>query len=186
MKVTVESNNNWLQVKKLAFRTIGKDTNKEPDSEWKTKMLYCQHSPIRALVLTVTMEDIPYWVSVHLSRHKVNCEHFVKTQRSDRTGIIRDELPQGSLVAHTIVLNAESFINISKKRLCYQASKETRELWQTVINELKKVEPELASVCVPDCIYRGECFEFKPCGYANTPLFMKERTKYEFNRIEIK
>ena len=178
MKVSVVSNNNWLQVKQLAFRTIGKETEKEPTSEWKTKMLLCQHSPIRSLVLTITLEDIPYWVSVHLSRHKIGCEHYVQTQRSDRTGVNRDELPQGALVTHTMVLNAESMINVSKKRLCYQASKETRKLWENVIKELSFIEPELASVCVKDCVYRGGCFEFKPCGYSNSVKWMEEMVDY--------
>jgi len=179
VKVTVTSNNAWLQVKQLAFRTIGKETNKEPSSEWKSKMLKCQHSPIRALVLTITMEDIPYWVSVHLSRHKVNCEHYVQSQRTDRTGVLRDDLPQGALVTHTIVANAESIINISKKRLCKLASPETRSLWGMVVSELSKVEPELANVCVPDCVYRGKCFEYSPCGFDKTIVFPSIRKEYE-------
>lgn len=178
MKVEIKSNNNWLEVKQLAFRTIGKDTEKEPTSEWKTKMLLCQHSPIRSLVLTITMRDIPYWVSVHLTRHKYGVEHYVRSQRTDRTGISRDELPQGTLVDYTMVINAEAMINISKKRLCYQASKETRELWEEVINQVRLVEPELASVCVKDCVYRGGCFEFKPCGYSNGIKFMEEMVDY--------
>ena len=178
MHVEIKSNNNWLEVKQLAFRTIGKDTEKEPTSEWKTDMLLCQHSPIRSLVLTITMRDIPYWVSVHLTRHKIGCEHYVKTQRTDRTGVSRDELPQGSLVDHTIVINAESMINISKKRLCAQASKETRQLWNMVVEELEKVEPELANVCIPDCIYRGKCFEFKPCGYSESDMFKLKLQQY--------
>lgn len=178
MKIKVKSNNNWLQVKQLAFRTIGKETEKEPASEWKTKMLLCQHSPIRSLVLTITMRDIPYWVSVHLTRHKHGVEHYVRSQRTDRTGVSRDELPQGTLVDHTMVINAEAMINISRKRLCYQASKETREIWENVIAETFLVEPELSQVCVKDCLYRGQCFEFKPCGYVNSGNYNGEREEY--------
>lgn len=184
MKVSVVSNNNWLQVKQLAFRTIGKETEKEPTPRWKTKMLLCQHSPIRSLVLTITLADIPYWVSVHLTRHKIGCEHYVQTQRTDRTGIDRDELPQGALVTHTMVINAESVINVSRKRLCYQASKETREIWEEVVEQLWDIEPELASVCKMDCIYRGKCFEFKSCGYDCTNEFANRRYGYEQLNVE--
>jgi thymidylate synthase ThyX len=39
----------------------------------------------------------------------------------------RDELPQGSLNDMDMTCNAQAFINISRKRLCSRASKETRE-----------------------------------------------------------
>ena len=179
MKVEIKSNNNWLEVKQLAFRTIGKETELEPTSEWKTRILLSQHSPIRSLVLTITMKDIPYWVSVHLSRHKYGCEHYVQTQRTDRTGMNRDELPQGTLVTHTIVANAESLINISRKRLCRQASKETRELWEEVVRQITLVEPELGSILVPDCVYRNElCTEFKPCKWNKSKEFTERYVKY--------
>ena len=55
-------------------------------------------------------------------------------------------------------------INISKKRLCHQASDETRLVWERVIEELYKVEPLVAYVCVPECFRSGGCPEMKPCG----------------------
>ena len=47
-----------------------------------------------------------------------------------------------------------------------------------VIEELKKSEPELASCCVPECVYRGFCPEFKSCGFVNSPLFAKMVEEY--------
>jgi hypothetical protein len=32
------------------------------------------------------------------------------------------------------------------------------------LEELKFIEPELYSCCMPDCMYRGGCKEFKSCG----------------------
>ena len=70
--------------------------------------------------------------------------------------------------------NFQALINISRKRLCNCASKETREAWQMVKDEIAKVEPELASVMVKECIYRGFCPEMFSCGYHKTEAFKKE------------
>jgi hypothetical protein len=118
------------------------------------------------------------WISVHFVRHKIGIEHWVRTQRSDRTGIDRNELSQNNEVEHEILADAQAMINISRKRLCNQASKETREAWLTVVNLIKDTQPELYKVCVPDCIYRGWCFEYKSCGYHKTPEFQKSLKEY--------
>lgn len=156
---------NWQAVKDAAMNTIGKESGFYPTSAWKRKILLAEHSPIRLLVFTVRITDLPYWVSVHLTRHKIGVEHFVQTQRTDRTGVNREELPQGALVNHTMVLNAQALINISRKRLCEQASPETRQTWLAVIGAIRGKEPELASVCVRECFYRGFCPEMVSCGY---------------------
>lgn len=169
---------NWQAVKDAAMNTIGVEAGKYPSTDWKWKILKAEHSPIRLLEFTFRLTDIPYWVSVHLTRHKIGIEHFVSTQRTDRTGTDRDSLPQGALVDHTIRVNAQALINISRKRLCTQASPETRELWRGVIKVLAYQEPELASLCVPECIYRGHCTEMKSCGYADTARYRLARTAY--------
>ena len=105
-------------------------------------------------------------------------EHFITTQRTDRTGINRNELEQGALVNHAIEANAQSLINISRKRLCSCASKETREAWQKVKDEVAKVEPELASCMVPECIYRGFCPEMFGCGFDKTAKYRNNLQNY--------
>lgn len=163
---------NWQAVKNAAMNTVGKEGSKYyPSSEWKRRILMAEHSPIRLLTFTIRLTDIPYWVSVHLTRHKVGVEHFVSTQRTDRTGIDRDELPQSAPVSHTMVINAQALINISRKRLCNQASFATREIWRTVIDQIGEHEPELANLCVPECVYRGFCPEMRSCGYAKTKAY---------------
>lgn len=110
-------------------------------------------------------------------------EHFVATQRTDRTGINRDELEQGSLVNHECDANAQALINISRRRLCNCASPETRKAWQLVKDEVSKIEPELAKCMVRECVYRnGLCPEMFPCGYNNSEAFEKELKDY----LEIK
>lgn len=169
----------WRDVADAARTTINKEAGtKEPSSGWKRRMLLCEHSPIRQLLVKCKWYELKSWVSVHFVRHKIGIEHWVRTQREDRTGINRDELPQGNLVEHEIMASTQAVINISRKRMCNQASKETREAWQAVLESIRDKEPELYSVCVPDCIYRGWCYEYKSCGYHKTAQFQEKLKVY--------
>lgn len=105
-------------------------------------------------------------------------EKYISTQRNDRTGIDRDKLPQDSLVDMELDLNAQALINISRKRLCNQAHKETKTVWQAILNAIKDEMPMLYSVCVPECIYRGFCPEMRCCGYCNTEEYKKRLAEY--------
>lgn len=170
---------NWRDVADCARTTIHMEEGEgEPSSNWKKRMLLCEHSPIRQLFIKCKWYELKSWVSVHFVRHKFGIEHWVRSQRTDRTGINRDELPQGSLVEHEFTATTQAMINISRKRLCKQASKETREAWQEVLNSIKSEEPELYNACVPDCIYRGWCYELKSCGYHKTEAFKENLNKY--------
>ena len=170
---------NWQDIKDSTMNTIGKTTGKYPDSEWKRKLIMSEHSPIRRMKFYWRWKDLPYFVSTHMVRHKIGIEHFVSTQRSDRTGIDRNNLPQSNPVNHACEADAQALINISRKRLCNCASKETREAWQLVKDEVAKVEPELASCMVRECVYRnGLCPEMFPCGYNKTEAFKKELDEY--------
>lgn len=170
---------NWREVADSANTTINKEAgNKEPSSVWKRKMLLCEHSPIRQLFVKCKFYDLKYWISVHFVRHKFGIEHWVRTQREDRTGVDRNELTQGNLVEHEFLANAQAMINISRKRLCNQASKETREAWQEILDSIKSELPELYDTCVPDCIYRGWCYEYKSCGYHKTQKYQQRLEAY--------
>lgn len=171
MNVIAKIATSWKRALRLARVTAGKeDTDKEPSDEWKAKMLLAEHSPIRAVEYDIDIDGVRQWVTVHLVRHHIGVEKFVHSQREDRRVLdcSRDELPQGSLNDMTISANAQALINISRKRLCRCASKETRECWAAVRNAIKEVDPIMASKMVPDCIYRGYCYELKSCGYTNT------------------
>lgn len=69
--------------------------------------------------------------------------------------LLRDRFDRYAPTSLMADLNAESFINISRKRLCATASAETRMIWEQVIEELRKVDPALASHCVKPCIASG-------------------------------
>lgn len=179
MKVTnFKHEDNWQDVKDATMNTIGKNTGKYPDSKWKRQLILSEHSPIRKLKFAWRWVNLKSWVSVHFVRHKFGIDHFVKTQRTDRTGVNRDELPQGNLVSHEVDANAQALINISRKRLCSCASPETREAWQAVKDEVAKTEPELASCMVRECVYRGFCPEMFGCGYDKTDAYCKELYEY--------
>lgn len=175
----------WREVADSARTTIHREAGtKEPSSSWKRRMLLSEHSPIRQVFINAKWYNLKYWVSVHLVRHKYGIEHWVRTQREDRTGLDRNELPQGNNVEHEILASTQAMINISRKRLCRQASKETREAWKSLLETIKHKEPELYGVCVPDCIYRGWCYEYKSCGYHKTADYKQQLKKYR-NGINI-
>ena len=156
--------NDWLWVKTCTLNTIGKKVvNNNVDNEWKVKLLKSEHSPIRELWFGIKME-IPYWVSVHFVRHHIGVNHYAQTQRNDRTGVDRDSKPQGEIISHIMSVNAQELIFMAHKRLCKQASKETREVMQEIVRQVVEVCPEFKEVLVPLCSYRnGKCTEFFPC-----------------------
>ena len=160
----------WQEIKNSTMTTIGKKTGSYPKKDWKIKLLISEHSPIRKLKISWKWESIKSWVSVHFVRHKFGIDHWISTRRTDRTGIDRNELRQDELVVHEFEANAQSIINISRKRMCFQASKETRAAWKEFLDELEKKEPELRLCCVPEGIYRGGCPEFKNCGHCGNFL----------------
>lgn len=188
MRVEIQRLTDWNIALNAARFTVNKnDIGKEPSSEFKAKILKAEHSPIRMIVYSVKMYDVPSWVSQHLARHDAFAwhtvresgeTHFVATQRTDRTGVNRDELPQSAPVNHSIFLNAQDFITISRRRLCKCASKETVSLWKAVLNELKKTDEEVYNSCVPECVYRGFCPEVKSCGWVRSKEYQEQRNKY--------
>lgn len=177
----------WKRALNAARRTIGKaPLDKESSKSWEAKMLLAEHSPIRLLEYEWTWTDIMQWVTTHLVRHHEGCEKFVHTQRGDRRAILdeynvssRNELPQGATNDMDMTANAQALINISRKRLCSCASKETREAWKQVQDAIREIDPVMADKMVPECIYRGFCPEFmNPCGYANTEKYQQDLKKY--------
>jgi hypothetical protein len=87
-------------------------------------------------------------------------------------------MPQSAPVDHECFANAQALIFISRKRLCRQASPETTAAWKLVLDEVKQCEPELHSVCVPECVYRSFCPEFKSCGYVETAAYQEALAAY--------
>lgn len=176
----------WQRVLNAARRTIGrKPLEKEPTDSWKAKILLAEHSPIRLLEFDWTWEKIRQWVTAHLVRHHEGCEKFVHSQRGDRRELPceRDRLPQGARNDMDMTANAQALISISRKRCCMCASKETREAWNQVKEEIAKENPVLASKMVRECVYRGFCPEWMSnCKYCYSPTYWLELAQYRNTR----
>lgn len=154
----------WQEVVNDCRATVGKgELGKEPSRSFKQKILISEHSPIRDIIVKWRWKPIKSWVAVHWVRHKWEC--FVQTQRTDRTGVNRDELPQDAPVTFTGEANVQHQIDTWRKRLCFQASPETREYAEDFKLSLKPIESEIADVLVPNCVYRCGCPEMTPCGF---------------------
>ena len=156
--------NDWIDIKNKCRTTINKQhTDNIPNSEFKSKLLISEHSPIRLLKVNWIWESIMSWVATHWSRHKWEC--FIGTQRTDKTGLNRNDEPQGKDVVFEGEANAQNLIDSFRKRLCFQSSPETREYAEDLKKTIRPMEPELSDVLVPNCIYRSGCPEFDECGY---------------------
>jgi len=142
------------------------------------KQIYSwEHSITRSRIFSVQLIDVPTCVSVHLVRH-VTTTPFVRSKRIDRDGDGTED--RYTLVNHRFICNAESLLHIARRRLCYQASKETRQTVIMIKEAIRKVDPDLAHYMVPNCVYRGGiCPEPKPCGHYNIKRFGGEDDERE-------
>lgn len=156
----------WLEVKRRALVTVGKNPVTKPNEFWKESILEARHSPIRYLRFSFYIE-CPSWVSVHLCRH-VHAQPYVKSQRNDRQGDYdRNKAPQDSPVCMIFDVNAEELMVIANKRLCNQAASETRDLVSAMCAAVSGYCPEFKPFLVPMCQYHGGvCHEMQPCGMA--------------------
>ena len=153
----------WQEVVDDCRATVGKPPlGREPSTEFRRKILIAEHSPIRGISVKWKWPGIKSWVATHWVRHKWEC--FVRSQRSDRTGVDRDKLPQDAPVDFTGEANAQALIDTMRKRLCYQASPETRAYAEDLKAKLRDVQPEMSDVLVPNCVYRCGCPEMQSCG----------------------
>lgn len=160
-KVTAD----WIDVKNECRNTINKEySNKETTTDFKKKILISEHSPIRLIKIKWRWKGIKSWISVHFSRHWLGWDKWISTQRDDRTGRNRDNLPQDALVNYDGEGNAQACINVARYRLCNQAHPETRKYMEDFKTTLRKHEKELSDVLVPSCVYRAGCPEFGCCG----------------------
>lgn len=171
----------WTEVKNECRHTANKEaTDIQPTPEFIKKILIAEHSPIRLVKIKWGWKGIKSWISVHFARHWLGWEKWVSTQRSDRTGMDRNEARQDSPVNMDIEANAQSLINVSKFRLCRQSSYETRLYMEDLKASIKESnQKELSDVMVPMCIYRAGCSEFDCCGLIGEFMrWAKARGKY--------
>lgn len=154
----------WQEIVDDCRATVGKESlGREPSKQFKQSILIAEHSPIRDIIFKWRWRDMAHWVTVHWVRHK--WEKFVRTQRTDRTGIDRNKLAQDEPQTFVGEANTQHLIDTMRKRLCYTASKETREYAEDLKFAIHEIQPEIADVLVPNCIYRCGCPEKDGCGW---------------------
>lgn len=197
-----------IHVKKLTgvdlLRTAnGFTTGRESSMSLKTAYRSL-HSPVRTQLFTIRFEDIPLFVASQLVGSKAGVEWWMRTKRTDRGGecfaevckdmaenlydrgddptteILTwpsrfDRMAPTSLMC---LINAEAIINMSHKRLCAKASRETREIWEKVCEDIKECDPDLYPHLVRPCVACGLCRE-RCCGFIHTEMFRQEREDYK-------
>ena len=206
LEVTVTRDTNWERAVNAARRTVGKEAlGHEPSDSWKAKSIIAEHSPIKLVEYTISFKNLKQRVGVHLLRHQYVLP-FIHSQRVDRREDINeltdrymntvaedikndpyfnrsDVLPQGQPNDQDFVVNVQTLINISRKRLCNCASSDTVAAWKAVRDAIMEIDPVVAKCMVPNCIYRGRCPEINSCGYWKTEKFKKECDEY-WSQIE--
>jgi len=153
----------WQEVIDDCRSTVSKPPlGREPSTDFKQRILIAEHSPIRDISFRWKWTGIKSWIATHWTRHHWECR--VSTQRTDRTGVDRNKLPQDAPVDSVGEANVQHLIDTMRKRLCYQASPETREYAEDLKQAIAEVQPEIGFVLVPNCVYRGGCCEWRSCG----------------------
>ena len=153
----------WQEVVNDCRATVKKPPlGKEPGTAWKKAILISEHSPIRDISVKFCWRDIQYWVAMHWKTHR--WEGRTDSQRNDRQDRYdRNKAPQDAPVDFYGDPNVQHLIDTWRKRLCYQASPETRQYAEDLKRALRAVEPEIADVLVPNCVYRCGCPEPGGC-----------------------
>jgi hypothetical protein len=160
----------WLQ--RACSDTIDAKSNMTLD-----KIYQCMHSPMRTQIFYIQLKNIPSFVATHLVRH-VTIVPFVKSNRTDRRKEYSEEvnwvnsldeaLEVGRLIPVNMgfIANAESLINISWARLCFQASPETRYVIEALKREMELIDYDLSFRMVPKCVGQRQCRDGKrSCGF---------------------
>jgi len=160
MQVLVEemTGQEWIY---KAAQACNQDSSKEVRAD-ALKLYRSEHSIIRARWFWVQVEGMPYFVHTHFRTHRVGgTEHWTQTGREDRGA---DSNERWGEVRHTMMVNAQELISMSRVRLCNNAHKATRDIMLAIRGKVSEIDPALASCMVPNCEYRGQCTELRPCG----------------------
>lgn len=156
----------WQEVVDDCRATVSKPPlGHEPSAIWKTGILIAEHEPIRDIWIKWKWRGIKYWIAMHWKTHIWPSR--VNTQRTDRTGVDREQKTQDAPIDFTGDANCQHLIDTWRKRLCKMAAPETRRYAENFKQTLHNVEPEIADVLVPSCIYRCGCPEPNGCSTWN-------------------
>jgi len=120
-----------------------------------------RHSPIRTQIFWVDMQDIPTFVSTHLVRHKIGVEHFVGSNRPDLGG--DENADRWTPINHSMLINADSLINMASSRLCNKCSYQTRSVLRMIRRRVGLVDDALMQCMERKCEQLRYCPEPRQC-----------------------
>ena len=169
IRVSVTDVSGYDNFKKACESTTGGNLSPDKVKNLCNKMYLAEHSPIRERVFWIAVDNVPTFVASHFARHHEGINQFHQSHRSDRCGVA-DELSNRLTPTHfEFSANAQALINMSRRRLCSQASSTTRLVMQAIKDCMREVDNGLANCMLPDCEYRGNvCYELKTCGKHQT------------------
>lgn len=160
----------WEDVVNDCRASVGKGPlGHEPSEEFKKRMMINEHGPIRNIWIKFMWPGIKYWVAMHWKTHIWPA--VTNTQRNDRQDDYdRDEAPQKTLVNFYGDANPQHLIDTFRKRLCFMAAKETRDLAVDFKKTLRGPQPAISNALVPNCVYRCGCPENGKCTFYQDTL----------------
>lgn len=136
--------------------------------------------------------DLPGKIDLTIERLKglIDIWHkggtFINNHQSEADAIyeelewLKNNADRETPVNLSLCINAQSLIDMAKLRLCTGcASPGTVIVFQAIKDEISKIDPDLASVMVRKCVYRGGiCGEPRCCGFNGTHKFREELSRY--------
>ena len=109
-----------------------------------------RHSVIYAVQFWVDIAGISDRAHTHLVRSHVGFTPWVASQRPDRGGV-------PGLRSMSVLCNAEALIILAQKRLCQRAFAETRAIVLAIRDGVRVIDPDLAAVMQPRCVWDSGC-----------------------------
>ena len=162
------SEDDWIECRRRALITMygkGLGDISPPSSDWKYRILRARHSPIRYLLYSFLITEIPSNVSVHFTRH-VHAQPYVSSLRNDRQeNMDGDNAPRNTPVNMILDVNAEELMVIANKRLCRKAYGNTIIIAELMCEEAARATPEIRDFLVPMCEWTHGCYEMSSCGW---------------------
>jgi len=128
------------------------------------------HSPLRAVLYRIYVENVKSWVTVHYVRHHIGVQFYVKSQRDDRKNdpmVDRGAARQDTEISMMFDINANSLLTMAQARLCLKASPETRDVMKAIKHQLfegDEYDEIVGNAMQPPCGWYEKCFEPQPCG----------------------
>ena len=97
----------------------------------------------------------------------------------DKLEWMKDNADRQTPVNLSILVNAQSLIDMAKLRLCCKSHPETRTVFNAIKEQIWLIDRDLANMMVRKCVYRnGLCGEPSCCGFNHTTTFKEELTNY--------